>query len=237
MSRFATTRWSIVRAANDLGGSTEARRALRELFEQYWPPLYVYARRQGFGEEDAEDAVQGFFVEVMENNGIRNADPKRGRFRSYLRQAFRHHLGHVRERAAAKKRGGDRAIESLDTRLAEQRVGLEIADQETPERAFERAWAQTLVDRARDRLRSEWFERGKEELYQRLSGALAHGVTAPYAQIAAETGRSEVSIKVTVHRLRARFRELLLAEVKQTLPEGEDPESELRELLSALAGH
>lgn len=231
---FAATRWSVVQtAAGDDGEASRA--ALGVLCEQYWRPLYAYARRDGAREAEAQDLVQGFFAALLDGAGVRGVDRSRGSFRSYLLGAFRNHLSHERERARAAKRGGGRAPMPLDLGDSASRVRFEPSDAETPERAFDRAWALSLIDLARARLREELAARHPPERAAALLPFLATSSDGPrIADAASALGVSEVAVKVAVHRLRRRFGELLRDAARETLGEGGDEGDEIRELLSAI---
>ncbi|MAG54660.1 MAG: RNA polymerase subunit sigma-24 [Planctomycetes bacterium] len=233
-ARFATTRWSLVLAAQGAPTDT-ARQALADLCHTYWYPLYAYVRRSGHDVADAEDLVQGFFAAFLGAGHVRGVEPGRGRFRSFLLGAFRNHLAHERERAQAQKRGGGRPVIALDVMDAERRLQLEPADSETPERAFERAFCRTLLATARHRLRDEYADRDRAEVYDALAGQLGGpGSRLPHCETAERLQISEVAVKVALHRLRCRFKEVLREEVAATLDEGADVTAELRALMAVL---
>jgi RNA polymerase sigma factor (sigma-70 family) len=231
--RFASTRWSLVAAAGR-GESPEARAALAVLCQTYWYPLYAYARRLASA-DDAQDLTQEFFARLLEKDYLRAADPRRGKFRSFLLTAFKHFLAKERERAAAQKRGGGRRPLSLDFQDGERRFRHEPADPTTPEMVYQRRWALTLLEQALARLRQEFAGAGKEHLFEALKGALTGGGTdEPYAGIGQDLGLSEQAVKTAVHRLRRRYKELLCAEVAQTVATPEEVEDELRDLFAAV---
>jgi RNA polymerase sigma factor (sigma-70 family) len=232
--RFATTRWSIVLAAGS-GPSTASRAALETLCDSYWYPLYAYARCCGRREEDARDLVQGFFAHLLEKDLVGVADPDRGRFRTFLRTAFRNFMTNEWRRDTAAKRGGGRVLASLDTSDPEERYRREPAGGTTPERAFERAWALEVLERALARLRATYEAKGNLDLFEALKGHLdGSAETVPHAESARRLGTTEGAVKVAVHRLRQRCRQALRDEIAQTLDEGEILEEEIRELLEAL---
>lgn len=210
-----------------------AKLALRELCEVYWYPLYAFLRRDTVAEADAMDLVQGFLADVLERGEL-GADPDRGRFRSYMIGALRNYRSNVRRAAATQKRGGNLQAFGLDD--AEARYRHEPADTDSPEVLFERRWATTLIDRAIGRLEHEYRDRGRGAVFEALEDTLAGGAVASYAQKAAALGMTESAVKVGVHRLRARLRELLREEVAQTVREQEDVDDELKRLFAALAG-
>jgi RNA polymerase sigma factor (sigma-70 family) len=232
--RFATTRWSLVLAAGQ-GDTPESARALTALYETYWYPLYAFARRLGRSPEDAQDLTQGFFTALLEKDYLRAADSERGRFRSFLLTAFKRFLSKERDHAQAQKRGGGRDPLPFDFNDGESRSHREPAHDATPEKIFQRRWALTLLDRVLTRLHQELIEAGKREQFDRLSPCLAGEKSSrSYAQLGAELGLSEGAVKVTVHRLRARYRELLREEIAQTVERPGDVDEELRQLFEAV---
>jgi len=210
-----------------------AQLALRELCEVYWYPLYAFLRRDGVAESEAMDLVQGFLADVLERGEL-GADPERGRFRSYMIGALRNYRSNVRRAAATQKRGGE--VQSFGLDDAEARYRYEPADTESPQVLFERRWAMTLLDRALERLEAEYRERKREAVFDALKDTLSGGAVENYAQKAAGLGMSESAVKVSVHRMRARMRELLREEVAQTVSSEADVDDELQQLFAALAG-
>ena len=232
---FATTHWSVVLAAGDTA-APGSQAALASLCQTYWYPLYAHVRRRGHGAEDACDLTQGFFAELLTRNAVELADPQRGRFRTFLLAALDHFLHHVHRDAHALKRGGGIEIISMDAQDAEQRFALEPADPRSPDREFDRHWALATLERARSRLRHEFSLAGKTELFDVLRPHLQGDAEGPaYAQIAAQLNMTVVTVKVTVHRLRRRYGELLREEVAHTLANPADAEAEIRHLMEALS--
>src|SRR2546421_4954357 len=140
---FVTTHWSVVLTAG--GGTTRARDALGRLCQTYWYPLYAYVRRRGYSPHDAQDLTQEFFARLLEHQMVTRADPSRGRFRSFLLASLNHFLAKEWEKARTQKRGGSRETISLDLAVAERRYDLELADHATPDKAFDKQWALTLL--------------------------------------------------------------------------------------------
>lgn len=229
--RFATTHWSLVLAA----GAGENRAALSELCEAYWLPLYVYVRRLGHTQHEAEDATQAFFAMLLEREDLRTVDPARGKFRSFLLASMKHFLANRRRHAAAQKRGGGRTVVSLDVQTAESHYRLEPADDQTPERTFERQWALTLLARTLDVLRREAEAGGKLPVFDCLKMYLtgARGDFS-YAQAADALAMTEDAVKQAVSRLRRRYREQLRREIAHTIGDAEDVDDEIRALFAAL---
>jgi RNA polymerase sigma-70 factor (ECF subfamily) len=232
--RFATTRWTLVLAAGR-GKSKESDEALAALCEAYWYPLFAFARRLGHSPEESQDLTQEFFARLLEKNYLGAADPERGRFRSFLLAAFKHFLAKERERAHAQKRGGGRPTLPLDFEAGERRYSLEPAHEVTAEHLYEQRWALAVLDQVLARLRDEFGRAGKADLFERLKGHLAGAEADPSCrEAAAELGTTEGAFKMAVHRLRHRFREVLLAEIAQTVAGADDVEEELRHLFAAL---
>ena len=221
--------------AAGLQASPGARDALAALCQTYWYPLYAYMRRKGCGCEDAQDLTQGFFAWLLEKNIMGKAERERGKFRSFLLASFNHFLANEWRRANAQKRGGGHVVISLDLAAGERRFRLEPTDELTAERIFERRWALTLLEQTLARLRDEFAKRQKLDVFEHLKPYLGSDPGAvPYRQIADEMGKTEGAVKVAVHRLRQRCRELLRAEIAQTVSSAEEVDEELRDLFSAV---
>lgn len=231
---FTATRWSVVLAAADSRHPDHAA-ALEELCSAYWYPVYAFVRHRGFDPDGAQDLTQGFFAQLLEKRSLKAVRRERGRFRSFLLAAVKFHLSHERERAGAQKRGGGKPLIPLDMDEAETRYRLEPADLRTPESLFERRWALVLLERTIDRLREELKQSARPGRSLRLAECLTgDGSARGYAQVAAELGMSESAVRVAVHRLRHRFRELLRDEVLQTLDDPGQIDAEIRHLFAAL---
>lgn len=234
-ARFEQTRWSIVVTAAD-GDSTKARKALTHLCETYWYPLYAFVRREGHSAHDAQDLTQEFFARLIEKRKLAGLVREKGKFRSFLLTAMNNFLTDEWKRAEAQKRGAHQII-SLDAAQAETRYRLEPADTLTPEKIFAKNWALTLLKVVYERLQKEFSDDGKAAQFEALSFALTGDKSAvPYAELSAKLSMSESAVKVAVHRLRQRYREVLRDEVGQTVDSPEEIEAELRDLMRALAG-
>jgi RNA polymerase sigma-70 factor (ECF subfamily) len=230
---FATTRWTVVVSAGKQD-SPHAQQALEELCETYWYPLYVYVRRQGQSKEDAEDLTQGFFARFLRKNYIETLDSNRGKFRAYLLASLKHFLASEWEHARRQKRGGDAVHLSLDWQTAEARYQGERADHLSPDRIYDREWALTLLERVIQRLKEECRAEGKERLFEELKGALTADRDRVGREAATKLGMQEGALRVAVHRLRRRYRELLREEIAQTLADKAQVDEELRALQEAL---
>ncbi len=233
MPHFETTRWSLVRAA--VGQPSQARQALEILCSTYWYPLYAYIRHRGNSAEDAKDLIQEFFTRFLEKDYLKDVDPAKGRFRSFLLASVNHFLSNEWDRAKTLKRGGSVTFLPLDFAAAEERHARGPTQDLTPERLFDRAWALAMLESVLARLRRECAEAGKTDQFDRLKGMLTgQGGSVPYRELGTELGLSEGAVKVAVHRLRRRYRDLLFEEIAQTLAQGESVDDELRHLLSAI---
>ena len=212
---FPLTRWSLVvrAAAND---DSVARRALGELLQSYWQPLYIFARRSGLAGADADDAVQSFCEMLVRRETLQTADPARGRLRSFLLTAFRNHLRNAHRDRQRERRGGGAKVIQLD----ENKSALESALGEglSPDAAFERHWVMTLLEHVLARLRAEYEERQRGAMFAKLEPLLAWGGgEAGYAELAIALGLTEAAVQQAVKRMRARYRVLLEEEIGQTV--------------------
>jgi RNA polymerase sigma-70 factor (ECF subfamily) len=215
--------------------SPRAQEALAELCTSYWFPVYAFIRHQGHEPHQAQDLTQAFFVHLLERGSLAAADPCRGRFRAYLRAACAHFLADQRDRDRAQKRGGGRAVLSIDARDAEGRYLREPAHDLTPERLFERTWALTLLDRVLERLGGEYARAGRAAQFDQLKIVLTAGPqSVPYATLAARLGTSEGTVQGAVHRIRKRYRAILLDEIAATLDDPNGVEDEVRTLFEVL---
>ena len=231
---FVTTLWSLVAAARTDGrGGSEARRAMEALCTAYWYPLYAFVRSRGYASADAQDLTQAFFARIIEAGGFGGADRERGRFRSYLLGAMKHFLANEWRRGRARKRGGGAVLLELDALEPEARYALEAASADEPETVFDRAWARQCVDHAMTRLRAEYRDAGKAEVFDALRLSLT-GEELSRRDIAGRLGMTEGAVKVAIHRLRRRYRDLLRAEVRETVVEPADIEDEMRYLVAIL---
>jgi RNA polymerase sigma factor (sigma-70 family) len=233
--RFGTTHWSVVIAAGRVD-STRARDALEKLCQSYWYPLYVFVRRSGRNPHDCEDLVQAFFAQCLEKNYLGAADQAKGRFRSFLLIALKRFLANEWDKERARKRGGGTWSISLDALTAEQRYALEPAERLSADHLFERRWAMTLLENVLTRLREEQTAAGKGAAFELLKDALTSGARGtPYGELAQRLGLTEGAVKVTVHRLRQRYRELLEVEIANTVASPDEVAEERRYLLSVLS--
>jgi RNA polymerase sigma-70 factor (ECF subfamily) len=231
---LAATRWTAVLAAAGTKNPEPAMRALTELCETYWPPLYAYIRRHGYESYEAEDLTQEFFSRLLSKNYLADADPGKGKFRSFLLASLKHFLANEWDRARAQKRGGGTRVIALDGLSEAARQRIEPADGSSPDKVYDRQWALTVLERALKRLRTEFADAGREKVFEKLKEYLTGDAPArTYADVGAECAMSEGAVKVAVHRMRRRYRALLREEVAQTVSTPEEVEAEIRDLFAA----
>jgi len=234
VGQFNTTHWTVVLAAGQ-SSSPQADAALAKLCETYWYPLYVYVRRQGNSPEDAEDLTQQFFSRLLEKSYLAKADRERGKFRTFLLGSMKNFLVNEWKRAARLKRGGAHSFVSFDLDDAEGRYANEPIAETNPENTYDKQWAIALIEQVFITLRREYAALEKGALVEELRPFVwGEESSASYAEIGHKLNMSEGTVKVAVHRLRQRFRELLRAEVAQTVSRPEEINGELRHLIAVL---
>jgi RNA polymerase sigma-70 factor (ECF subfamily) len=232
-SEFPATRWTLVVAAGD-PQRKEARSALVSLCENYWYPLYAYLRRRGYPADQAQDLTQEFFIRILEGRYLNRADPEKGRFRAFILTSLKFFVADEGDRERARKRGGG-ALVPLEFGSGEERYQREPAHDETPERIFERRWALSMLDRVMEKLRGEFVHYGRPEHFDRLKVFLLGQSDAPYAVLAREMNTSEGALKVAIHRLRKRYREIFRQEIADTVADPVEVEAELKYLAAVLS--
>jgi DNA-directed RNA polymerase specialized sigma24 family protein len=229
---FQTTHWSVVLLARDAEAS-QALSALEQLCLAYWKPLYALARCSGLAAPDAEDAVQGFFAQLIARQGLRHVHQAKGRFRSFMLASLRNFMADERDRARAAKRGGGTEVLSLDFAVAEKAFESHFAKGESPERVFDRAWAMAVLERAQDGLRKECEAAGKRALHDALG---PESEEQSHATIATRLGLTESAVKAAAFRIRRRYRELIREEIAQTVSSEADLRGEVDDLMRAVGG-
>lgn len=236
MSRFDTTQWSVVAAAGS-SRDERARPALNTLCQTYWRPLHQYLCHSGCSDDDARDLTQSFLAAFIERGSVAHANREDGRFRAYLLASLRHFLLNDIAARRALKRGGGSTSASIDEITANSAPMPEaLTDRNTPERVFDRQWAIAVLSQVTDRLRAEWVSAGKGYEFDVLSPGLAGERSAGgYLAMASAIGSTEGAVKVTVHRLRRRYRRYLRDAIADTVRSAGDVEDEIRYLLKALA--
>jgi len=233
--QFATTHWSLGGAAQPGEASqTRARAALEELCRAYWYPLYAFVRSRGYSAHDAQDLTQAFFARIIETEGFASADPKLGRFRSYLLGALKHFLANEWHRAQTQKRGGQVQFIEWDALDPEARYAGAAQQSDNPELLFDREWALETIAGALQALRDEMAGAGKGEQFDALKGSLTGEDESPREEIAVRLAMSVGAVKVAVHRLRQRYRALLRAAIAETVSNEADLDDEMRYLVAVL---
>jgi DNA-directed RNA polymerase specialized sigma24 family protein len=237
-SSFASTRWTVVRqAADSQTASQHALSALSELCQIYWRPVYVFVRRQGIPQHDAQDLTQGFFADLIESRAYSRADPTKGRFRSFLLGTLKHFVAHTRDHNRAQKRGGGNTPVQLDeATVSEAETYASRCIDWSADGVFDREWAASVARQALDRLAQEYELGGKAALFEALKFRLTAGDAAaiPYDELANRLGRTAAHLRVEVTRLRARYRAILREEVSGTVVDSSDVDEELRYLRQAM---
>lgn len=231
-AQFLTTRWDVVRAAGERSAE-----ALESLCRDCWRPVYAFLRRQGRDRHEAQDLTQEFFARLLAGKGTQGADPARGRFRSWLLGALKHFLTNEWHRANALKRGGGVQIFSLDEAMDEERFHQEPAHGDSPDKLFDRRWAEDLLARVNARVRSDYEAAGWAARFEVLKVFLLGGSEPlSYAETAEALGLTESAVKSAIYKLRQRFGQVLRVEISQTVSGPEEEADEIRHLLDALAG-
>jgi RNA polymerase sigma factor (sigma-70 family) len=226
---FVTTRWSLILSGAGSGSEDrEIRKALGELCQIYWRPIFFFIARRGYSHEDAEDLTQDFFVRILKGDWLQKADPARGRFRSLLLKSLQNFLNDAVDRRNSRKRGGDISFISWDSWIAEAPPQLSLTEEALsswpPERLFDAAWAATTVQRA--------LRRVFEALSPYLS---AERDDLSYPMLATRLHVPESFVKKLIYRMRQRYRVLLREEVRQTVADPAEVDEELRHLCGSLA--
>ena len=230
---FATTHWTVVLAAGQRS-TPQSALALEELCRAYWFPLYVYVRRRGHSKEDAEDLTQAFFARLLEKNDFANVNSERGRFRAFLLASLKHFLANEWDKSQRQKRGGCNAHLSLDWQTADTKFQVAVTSEPGSEQAFDREWAVTLLAKVIGRLQQEAETNGHGKQFIRLKNFLTTDQgESSYHEAANHLDMEETAVRVAVHRLRKRYRQLLRDEIFQTLSNPADLEEEMSALFKA----
>jgi len=234
---FQPTRWTLVLRAR--GKSPAAQAALSELCEAYYAPVLAFVRYTVRDDDASRDLTQEFFAHLLARHGLDTVEPGRGRFRSFLLGAVKHFLADQHDRAQAAKRGGGQAPVSIEAGTgADTTAQLQIPDPASPvpDTVFDRQWALTLVERALNLLAADFVAAGKSEQFETLKPWLLGEIDSlSQADAAGRLGMTEGAAKVAIHRLRKRFRELVKAEIAQTVGDARQVQEELRYLLEVLS--
>lgn len=233
--RFPDTRWSLVSDVKRGGDARE--RALADLCRVYWFPIYAFARGKGCDSHLAEDLTQELFVKFLSHDSFADADPQRGKMRTYLLTSMSRLMASDARRRTMAKRAPERTAISIERDLAEHMLGGDSHSQSlSPEDDFDRRWAEAILREVEKRLAEEHAARGKAEQFDLLKPYLLPGAgDGGYPGIAEKLGLSDGALKVAMFRLRQRFKTLVREEVEQTVTASEDADEELRHLYASLA--
>jgi RNA polymerase sigma-70 factor (ECF subfamily) len=232
---FATTHWTVVLAAGKRS-SPQSDHALEELCRTYWFPLYAYVRRRGHNKEDAEDLVQAFFARFLAKNYLAGLSVERGRFRAFLLASLKHFLINDWKKSQRLKRGSGETPLSLDWQTADTKFQVAAVNEPSPDKAFDREWALALLSKVIERLQKECEADGKAKLFEQLKIFLTAGKDGTaQAEVARALDMEEGAVRVAIHRLRKRYRELLRDEIAQTLADAADADEEMRALFGAFS--
>lgn len=231
-AHFRTTQWSLVLMA-PRSDSPQARQAMETLCRTYWPPIYWFVRRRGYTPDNARDLTQAFFTHLLEKESLGQVDPAKGKFRSFLLASVKNFLANEWDKANAQKRGGGKALFSIDDRSIETASVNEPVDDQTPEKSFQRRWAITVLSQVLQTLHDEYVASGRKDLFEQLKPVLTSGGTDGYTQIAQRLGMSEAAVKTAAFRLRQQYGQLLREQIAQTVAEPAEIEEEIRDLFAA----
>jgi RNA polymerase sigma factor (sigma-70 family) len=232
---FATTHWTVVLAAGRRH-TPQSDRALEELCRSYWFPLYAYVRRRGHAKADAEDLVQAFFARFLAKNYLEGLSAERGRFRAFLLASLKHFLANEWDKSQRQKRGGGVTHLSLDWQTADSKFQVAATNEPSPDQAFDREWALALLAKVIERMQAECEADGKAKLFEQLKVFLAAGKgETAQSEVAKTLGMEEGAVRVAVHRLRKRYRQLLRDEIANTLSDPAMVDEEMRALFGAFA--
>lgn len=232
--RFESTQWSLVIQAKQRS-SPEGRIAFSQLCERYWYPLYAHVRSRGFSADQAQDLTQGFFQRVIEKNYIGDADPNRGKFRTFLLTSLSNFLANEYDKRTAAKRGGAQAPISLEFANAERWFAIEVGASDSPEQVWNRQWARSLLDRVIELLRVEYQHSGKDELFAELKQFLVDIAPEPSRDIAERLNMTPAAVRVAVHRLRSEYRVKIRSEIAATVEDPADVQEEIAALFQSFA--
>ena len=232
--RFQTTHWSVVLCAS-AGQAEDRQAALTRLMENYWYPLYAFARRAGNNHHDALDRTQSFFAHVLESAALESVSPEKGRFRTFLLTSFRNFMSNEHRFEEAQRRGGGVDTISLHGPEFERRFEQELTIEDAPEYAFDRTWVREILARVLQRLADEYLQADKSLLFETLSPYVSSSAdSVPRTEISETLKLSAAAIGMSIHRMRRRYGELLRAEVASTLQNPADVDDEIQLLLQVM---
>ncbi len=245
--RFRTTCWSMVLHAADPNSPKHADH-LDELIQRYWKPVYVTIRMGWHrGNDDAKDLAQSFFTHIIERQDLARISPDRGSFRSYLMTALENYLRMDRRARNAEKRGGKIRVFSFDVEDVDL-SRFAPSDEESPDKVFDRAWANCILSEALQKLGEELRGMGKEKTYeifhayyvapgeQHTRSASQEGsesLRPTCAKLAKDFSMTEANLKNHLTLARNRLRQVLRTAVEDYVGGPDEVENEIRFLLQS----
>jgi len=231
---FPATPWSQLMRLR--GDDAAAQHALGRVCQMYWYPVYAHVRGRGYSAQDAEDHTQGFFLRLLERHDLNAVEQQHGRLRSFILASVKNYLMYVHRHDNALKRGGGSEAVPLDVPQAEEKLSRELVQQVDPERLFEQRWALTLLENVLRELEQEHTRSGKDEVFSVLGAFLSWRAEPPsYADAAAQLGINEQAVRVAVHRLRKRYRDLLQKHIAVTVEDPAEVDAELDHLMTVFS--
>ena len=230
--KFPRTRWSLVLATKGTEDQASSARAMSELCQTYWYPLYAHVRRASINATDAEDLTQSFFENLIQRDIFARVKPEGGRLRSYLLKSLNHFLSSETRKQHTQKRGGGRTIISIDQELAENRIRIEPIDTENPEILYERRWAETLMAKVLSELEQEWEAKGRLDHFRHIQPLLIPGAAeVPHRELGKALGITEGAARSTLFRMRQRYGELLRLTIADTVSNEDEVADEISHLM------
>lgn len=236
--RFPTTHWTLVARLKSSDEAT-ARRALDDLCSQYHYPLYCYIRRRGLHHHDAQDALHDFLAKLLRTRAFEEAEPEKGHLRAFLSTALHRFLINWHESTAQRRREVSTDADHLPDVDAVRFEREKFTELDTPDRVFERKWAQALLRRVLTEVAATYAERGKTDLFEALKPVILRGGSLrgeDPAALAAKLGITEPALRKALQRALSDYRKALENEVLQTVASADEVEEEIAYLRALFGG-
>ena len=237
--RFETTHWTEILSART-PNQARRREAIGTVLARYWKPMYCYLRRKGHDNEEAKDLVQGFCQEIALGRGlIQQADPERGRFRTFLLMSLSRYASNVRRTGATRKRAPAGAMFALDDVAAMDMP--EMSHEVTPEVAFHSAWASQLLDDVLAAVEAGCRDNGKnvywEVFYERTVTPLMESTKPPSLSTLCEKHHipDEAKASNMIATVKRRAQAELVRQVRLAVDSDADVEQETADLTEVLS--
>ena len=227
--RFPTTHWTLVARLKSADEAT-VRRALDDLCTQYHYPLYCYIRRRGLSHHDAQDVLHDFLAKLLRLDVFESADAEKGRLRAFLSTALGRFLINWHDGSAQRQRENSVDIAAFGDDSEERFSREKFTERDTPDRVFERQWAQELLRRVLRDIAAVYEERGKSDLFKALKPVILRGGSfrgEDPGAVAQKLGMSEPALRKALQRALAEYRKTLENEVLQTVASADEVEEEL----------